>query len=100
MDYQSDRYVGGPGRDVWRPEFSYKGFQYVEVEGLTAPPDVSMLRAEVWHTDAREIGSFESSNGLLNRIVRNTRRAVLSNLMGSRRTRRSTRRRATPATAC
>ena len=82
MDYQSDRYVGGPGRDVWRPEFSYKGFQYVEVEGLTAPPDVSMLRAEVWHTDAREIGSFESSNGLLDRIVRNTRRAVLSNLMG------------------
>jgi alpha-L-rhamnosidase len=79
-DLQKDVYIGRPGRDVWRPEFSYKGFRYVEITGLVAPPALSLITAEVWHNDVAATGSWESSSGLANRIVGNTRRAVLNNL--------------------
>lgn len=78
---QLDIYVGGPGPDVWRPEFTYKGFQYVEVTGLDAVPQPSMLTAQVWHTDMPEIGSWNSSHDLVNRIYKASRRAILSNSM-------------------
>lgn len=79
-DLQKDVYIGRAGRDRWRPEFSYKGFRYVEITGLVLPPDLPLVTAEVWHNDVRAIGSWESSSGLTNRIVRNTKRAVLMNL--------------------
>jgi alpha-L-rhamnosidase len=76
---QLDTYTATAGRNVWRPEFSYKGFQYVEVTGLMSPPSPSMLTAEVWHSDVPSSGSWTSSNRLANLIVRNSTRAILSN---------------------
>jgi len=77
--FQLDTYIGGPGHDRWRPEFTYKGFQYVEVAGLKSKPDPAMLRAQVWHTDWPATGSWESSNELIDKIVRVSRRSILSN---------------------
>jgi alpha-L-rhamnosidase len=79
-DLQKDVYIGRAGRDQWRPEFSYKGFRYAEITGLVLPPDLSLVMAEVWHNDVATTGSWESSSGLTNRIVGNTKRAVLMNL--------------------
>lgn len=79
-DLQKDVYVGRAGRDTWRPEFSYKGFRYVEITGLLVPPDPSLIEAEVWHNDVDQTGSWKSSSGLANRIVATTSRAVLNNL--------------------
>ncbi len=78
---QLDTYTAGPGPDVWRPEFTYKGFQYVEVTGLDAAPRPSMLTAEVWHSDIPAIGDWTSSNDLANRIYQASRGAILSNTM-------------------
>jgi alpha-L-rhamnosidase len=78
---QLDTYTAGPGPDVWRPEFTYQGFQYVEVTGLDSPPDVSMLTAQVWHADLPAIGDWTSSNDLANRIYAASRGAILSNSM-------------------
>jgi alpha-L-rhamnosidase len=77
---QVDYYTSAGGGDHWRPEFTYKGFQYVEVTGLTSPPPLSMLTAEVWHSDVAPVGSWESSNALANRIVGTVKRSILSNL--------------------
>lgn len=79
--FQLDEYTGGPGIDRWRPEFTYKGFQYVEVTGLGERPPLDALQAEVWHNDVRPTGSWQSSNDLANLIVKATRRSVLSNLV-------------------
>ncbi|MFN2539881.1 MAG: family 78 glycoside hydrolase catalytic domain, partial [Mycobacteriales bacterium] len=76
---QLDTFTAGPGRDVWRPEFTYKGFQYVEVTGLTGTPRPSMLTAEVWHTSFRPVGSFVSSDALVNKIYAASRGAMRSN---------------------
>ena len=76
---QLDTYTAGTGRDVWRPEFTFKGFQYVEVAGLDEEPDPSMLTAQVWHTDFPRIGSWTSSHDLVNRIYGASRRAIVSN---------------------
>jgi len=77
--FQLDEYTATAGRNVWRPEFTYKGFQYVEVTGLQSKPDPSMLRAQVWHADVPQIGHWESSNPLLDRIVAASRRSILAN---------------------
>jgi alpha-L-rhamnosidase len=83
---QTDTYVcaGEGGEDeTWEPRFSYKGFRYVQVEGLpeSHDPDASLLTAKEFHTTVEDgAGSeWESSNDLLNRIHANTRRALLNN---------------------
>jgi alpha-L-rhamnosidase len=82
-DYQTDRYVArGGGPETYESRFSYKGFQYVQVEGLTEEPEAEDLVAKHVHTDVESIGGFESSNELFNRIHEGTRWAILNNLHG------------------
>ncbi len=49
----------------WEPKFSYKGYRYIEVEGLDHGIDI---KGVVLHNDLERTGSFECSNDLLNRI--------------------------------
>ncbi|GAB3430702.1 family 78 glycoside hydrolase catalytic domain [Actinophytocola sediminis] len=78
--FQTDRFVlAGTGEaESWEPRFSYKGFQYIEVTGWPGehPPPLSAFAARVVHTDAEEIGTFDSSSELMNR----THRAVVDTL--------------------
>jgi alpha-L-rhamnosidase len=76
---QLDTYIAGPGRDTWRPEFTFKGFRYVEVSGLRSRPRLSLLTAEVWRSDFHRTGAWKSSNGLVNRIMAASTRAIESN---------------------
>lgn len=79
---QTDRYIlsGNPGVQTWEPSFSYKGFQYVQVDGYPGVPDAGDVQAEIVHSDVRSAGSFDSSNPLLNTIDANSRRTILNNL--------------------
>jgi len=83
---QTDRYVAAGGPATWEPRFSYRGFRYVQVEGLPEPPDGSgdTLTGVVAHTriDAGSTSGFDCSDDLLNRIHGNTRRALLNNHHG------------------
>ena len=76
---QIDTYIAGPGRDIWRPEFTFKGFRYVEVTGLPKPPRPALLTAQVWHTDLPRIGAWKSSDPLLNQIRAASTRSIVSN---------------------
>ncbi len=63
---------GGPA-ETWHPRFAYYGFRYVQVEtapspGATAQPRIVKLAGLAVHTSSETIGSFESSDSLLNRI--------------------------------
>lgn len=78
---QLDTYVGGPGRDRWRPEFTFKGFRYVEVAGLEQRPPASALTAEVWRTDFDRTGRWTGSDGLLRKIFDASVRAIESNTL-------------------
>ena len=76
---QLDTYIAGPGRDTWRPEFTFKGFRYVEVSGLRSRPRLGLLTAEVWRSDFARTGAWKSSSGLVNRIMAASTRAIESN---------------------
>jgi alpha-L-rhamnosidase len=79
--WQSDVYVAsGRGRETYRPRFTFHGFRYVEVDGLPGRPTLDAVRGLRLNADVEEVGSFSSSNDLLNRVQEMTRRTFLSNL--------------------
>ncbi len=78
----------GGGTEHWRPRFSYYGFRYVQVEGAAAEnapgsslPKLIDLRGEAVHTSSDNIGTFESSEKLLNDIHTLIVRAIENNAM-------------------
>lgn len=64
----------GAGIERWHPRFSYYGFRYVQVETTPAPgesrqpPRVLALAGQAIHSSSPRVGSFASSDELLNRI--------------------------------
>ena len=58
---------GGPVK--LEPHFTYYGFRYVLVKGLSKPPSKDLLLGKVFHSDAPVTGRFESSSELLNRVM-------------------------------
>lgn len=70
----TDTYIcRGGSVEEWTPRFTFHGFRYVEVTGLAAKPEPSLLTALVLHTDLRPTGRFRCSNPLLNRLNANIR---------------------------
>ncbi len=66
---------------VVEPHFTYHGFRYVQVEGLTQPPRIDDLEGMVFHTDAPMISTFESSNDIANHLIHNILWTLRGNLM-------------------
>lgn len=59
---------GRPGR-VLEPHFTYHGFRWVEVTGLTEAPAKDALLAVWLHSDLETAGEFSCSNDLFNKIM-------------------------------
>ena len=71
----------GKGVETWRPQFTYNGFRYLKVEGLTAAPKPSEITVDIVHASNPEASTFTSSNPLLQQIQEMTHRAIQSNMM-------------------
>lgn len=74
----------GAGIEGWHPRFSYYGFRYVQVESTAAlstsqPPRLLSLEGQAVHTSSPQVGSFSSSDDLLNRIHTLILRAIENN---------------------
>jgi len=79
----TERYtLRGTGVEVYEPRFTYHGFRYVEVAGLTEPPSTDALVGCVVHSDARPVGEFDCSEPLLNRLWQNIVWTQRANLHG------------------
>ena len=70
---QDDYILDGKGPRTFTPHFSYHGFRYVEVSGLTTEPDSNTLTGISIHTDAPLTGQFECSNPLYNQYMNASR---------------------------
>ena len=85
---QTDYYIAkGKGGEVWAPNFTYKGFQYVQLsspKGEPLPKDVTVTveRIHQVRTSVARTSDFEASNGTLNRIHGNTAWAIQNNMHG------------------
>lgn len=68
----TDTYIcKGGGTEVWEPRFTFHGFQYVEVTGLTAPPADGTITGVAITSDTPAAGRFECSDPMLNRLHEN-----------------------------
>jgi len=78
----------GGSSEEWTPQFSYTGFQYLQVEGAVPEggpnphrlPVIEQLASVHVRNDAPAVGWFESSNPLFNAIDRGIDWAVRANL--------------------
>lgn len=67
-----DTYIcAGNGREVWQPRFTFHGFQYVEITGLTEPPDQETVTGIALSSNTPRTGWFECSDPMLNQLHSN-----------------------------
>ncbi|HTI99149.1 MAG TPA: family 78 glycoside hydrolase catalytic domain [Dongiaceae bacterium] len=68
----TDTYIcKGGAVETWEPHFTYHGFQYVDVQGLSAAPAPGTVVGVVVHSDLAPAGAFACSDTQINRIYTN-----------------------------
>ncbi|MEQ8548139.1 MAG: family 78 glycoside hydrolase catalytic domain [Cyclobacteriaceae bacterium] len=79
----TDTYIlSGNGDEVWEPSFTYHGFRYVEISGYPGTPTVDDFTGKLVFDDMSTIGTFQSSNPLLDQIFENAWWGIASNYKG------------------
>ncbi|MBB5785658.1 alpha-L-rhamnosidase [Jiangella mangrovi] len=81
--FQRDEYVaaGEPG-ETWEPRFTYKGFRYLQVDGVDGVPAADAVVARILHSDVATSGEFGCSEPLYERLHAMMHRTVVNNLHG------------------
>src|SRR3546814_485192 len=73
----------GAGRDrMWSPRFTFHGFRYADIDGLSLQDARDLVTAEVIHSDMRRTGWFRSSDERLNRLHENVVWSMRGNFVG------------------
>ena len=77
----------GDGIEAWHPEFTYYGFQYIQIDGAnvlssnnTDKPLVVDVKSHFIYNSTNENGYFESSNEIFNKAHQLIKNAVRSNM--------------------
>ncbi|MCD8072754.1 MAG: glycoside hydrolase family 78 protein [Alistipes sp.] len=79
----TDTYIpASDGEFTWEPMFVYHGFRFMEISGVESAPSVSDITGKVVYDRMETLGSFESSEQLLNRIHRNAYWGIRGNYRG------------------
>lgn len=60
--------TAGRGRETFARQFSYVGFRYLEISGLSRPPNLDDVRGMVVHTDLPQTGRFVCSDPRVNEL--------------------------------
>lgn len=78
---QTEKYIcKGGGVEVWEPRFTYHGFRYVEVDGLTVPPNKDLLTGIVVYSSVPDVGTFTCSDAQINKLHQLSYWTMISNL--------------------
>ena len=68
----TDTYIcRGKGTEIWQPRFTFHGFQYIELTGLTKPPKKDTVVGLALSSATPDAGSFECSDPMLNQLRSN-----------------------------
>lgn len=81
---QTDVYIlkGDKNVEEWAPAFVYHGFRYVEIRGLKYQPSVTDFIGEVVSDEMEQTGSIETSNAVLNQVLKNAWWGIRDNYKG------------------
>jgi alpha-L-rhamnosidase len=67
-----DTYIcKGGGVETWQPKFTFHGFRYVELTGLTDKPAMDAVTGIVLGSDTPHTGSFSCSDARINQLMSN-----------------------------
>ncbi|OGF46089.1 MAG: hypothetical protein A2452_01540 [Candidatus Firestonebacteria bacterium RIFOXYC2_FULL_39_67] len=68
----TDRYIcKGGGKELFEPHFTFHGFRYVELTGLSKKPAKKDVTGIVLHSELPGTGKFECSDKMINRLQKN-----------------------------
>lgn len=81
--YDTYIFAGKEGKEEWGPEMMYHGFRYLQVIGLDEAPSPEDFTAMRIRSRMDQVGSFTTSNVLLNDIHTICRDAIQSQLYNS-----------------
>lgn len=79
--WQTDTYIARGGGESYRPDFTFHGFRYMEITGLTRAPKLEDFRGYTMRSDLQTKGQFASSNKLLNQIQEVILNTFLANVV-------------------
>lgn len=63
--------LGGRGKEVFEPHFTFHGFRYAKIEGYPGELKPENITAVALYSDMRPAGTFSSSNPLINQLQHN-----------------------------
>lgn len=85
--YYFEYTLSGDGVEEWQPKFSYYGYQYIQVEGISYEenvkngyPELLDLKSNFIYSNADVIGSFECSNEIFSKTHTIINNAIKSNM--------------------
>ena len=79
---QTDVYIfGEDGRSVYEPRFTYHGFRYVEITGLSEIPEKGEFRAAFLHAALEKTMDFSCDDTRIMKLYRNATYSIRSNTM-------------------
>jgi alpha-L-rhamnosidase len=61
----------GEGEEVFEPHFTFHGFRYIRIEGLSGPVDPKDFTAIALYSDMTKTGNFECSNPFVDQLQHN-----------------------------
>jgi len=71
----------GTGLESYEPHFTYQGFRYVKITGLTTKVNPASFKAIAVYADMEPTGTFSSSSPLLNQLQHNIQWGQKGNFM-------------------
>lgn len=66
--FATDEFTADGEDFVWSPRFTYHGFRYIQIDGLTDEPTSDMVSAVFVHQDIKQQTEFSCSDERLNRL--------------------------------
>ena len=74
--------LAGKGVEDFQPQFTFHGFRYLELTGLTGKPLPDSVKGVVFHTDARFTAQLKTGSALINSLWSNILWGQRSNFVG------------------
>lgn len=79
--YQTGIFIlNGDGNETFEPRFTYHGFRYVQLQGLTQPLQAGDIMAKSVHTELDTIGYFSCSDIRFNNMQAAVQRTLLNSV--------------------
>ncbi|MFT2008874.1 glycoside hydrolase family 78 protein [Pontibacter sp. 13R65] len=72
----------GGGEEEWEPSFVFHGFRYVEVSGFPGKATVNNFEGRVVNDAMKTVGSFKTSNAIINQVHENSYWGIRGNYKG------------------